>query len=83
MTQTLDSINSVLELDKVESHLHPVGSFDVEAHEIPTGREEIWRFTPLKRLRGMHQDASLDGDGYEVTMTLPTGSTRTIVPAAA
>ena len=26
----------------------------------PTGREEIWRFTPLKRLRGLHDDAPLD-----------------------
>ena len=24
----------------------------------PTGREEIWRFTPLKRLRGLHDDAA-------------------------
>jgi Fe-S cluster assembly protein SufD len=29
------------------------------AHEVPTGREEAWRFTPLRRLRGLHQ--SLDG----------------------
>ena len=27
-------------------------SFDVEAFEVPHGRDEIWRFTPLKRLRG-------------------------------
>ena len=26
-------------------------------HVVPTGREEIWRFTPLKRLRGLHADA--------------------------
>ena len=29
-----------LELDKVESHLHLEGSFDVAAHPAPTGREE-------------------------------------------
>ncbi|MCW2815980.1 MAG: hypothetical protein JWN84_3435, partial [Nocardioides sp.] len=29
----------------VLSHLHPVGSFEVADHEVPTGREEIWRFT--------------------------------------
>ena len=29
-------------------------SFDVEAFEVPHGRDEIWRFTPLKRLRGLH-----------------------------
>ncbi|MFB9909739.1 Fe-S cluster assembly protein SufD [Allokutzneria oryzae] len=29
-------------------------SFDVEAFEVPGGREENWRFTPLKRLAGLH-----------------------------
>jgi Fe-S cluster assembly protein SufD len=29
-------------------------SFDVNAFEIPHGRDEIWRFTPLRRLRGLH-----------------------------
>lgn len=62
MTATLDSaaahhVASALELDHVESHLHPRGSFDVADHQVPTGREEVWRFTPLKRLRGLHADA--------------------------
>ena len=35
------------------SHLHGVPSYDLGAHPMPTGREEVWRFTPLKRLRGM------------------------------
>jgi Fe-S cluster assembly protein SufD len=26
---------------------------------VPTGREEEWRFTPLRRLRGLHSDATL------------------------
>ena len=42
----------------VSSHLHPVGSFDLSDHPVPTGREEVWRFTPLKRLRGLHADAA-------------------------
>jgi Fe-S cluster assembly protein SufD len=29
-------------------------SFDVAAFEIPGSRDELWRFTPLKRLRGLH-----------------------------
>ncbi|WP_323961811.1 Fe-S cluster assembly protein SufD [Arthrobacter sp. JZ12] len=33
-----------------------------------TGREEDWRFTPLKRLRGLHTDA-LTGQGPAVTVT--------------
>jgi len=49
------------ETANVSSHLHPAGSFDPADHAVPTGREEIWRFTPLKRLRGLHQDAPLTG----------------------
>ena len=59
--------------DQVASHLHPEGSFTIEAHPVPTGREEIWRFTPLKRLRGLHQDAPLSGRGIEVDADVPEG----------
>jgi len=55
------AIADALEVERVESHLHPEGSFEVDDHVVPTGREEIWRFTPLKRLRGLHTDAPLDG----------------------
>ncbi|WP_216693304.1 Fe-S cluster assembly protein SufD [Dietzia psychralcaliphila] len=37
-------------------------SFDVNAFEVPSHKDEIWRFTPLKRLRGIH-------DGSNVTAT--------------
>lgn len=63
---TATNVAEALELDHVESHLHPEGSFDVDAHAVPTGREEIWRFTPLKRLRGLHDDAELSGDTFKV-----------------
>lgn len=33
-------------------------SFDVDAFEVPHGRDEIWRFTPLKRLRGLHDGSA-------------------------
>src|SRR5713101_4428849 len=32
-------------------------SFDVDAFEVPGGREEIWRFTPMRRLRDLHNGA--------------------------
>ena len=59
MTVATDSVRNALEQspEKVVSHLHPEGSFDIADHVVPTGREEVWRFTPLKRLRGIHQDA--------------------------
>lgn len=54
---TAEVVAGALEVENVDSHLHPQGSFDLADHPVPTGREEIWRFTPLKRLRGLHQDA--------------------------
>jgi Fe-S cluster assembly protein SufD len=50
------------------SSLHKFASFDVDAHLVPRGREEEWRFTPMARLRGLHDDTSLDGHDYEVTV---------------
>jgi Fe-S cluster assembly protein SufD len=34
-------------------------SFDVDAFEVPGGRDEIWRFTPLRRLRGLHDGSAV------------------------
>jgi Fe-S cluster assembly protein SufD len=67
---------------RVDSHLHPEGSFDVDAHPVPTGREEVWRFTPLKRLRGLHADAAFGDAEYAVERRVPEGVTMTVVPAA-
>jgi len=33
-------------------------SFDVDAFEVPGGRDELWRFTPLRRLRGLHDGSA-------------------------
>ena len=43
-------------------------SFDVDAFEVPHGRDELWRFTPLRRLRGLH-DGSAPATGT-VRMTV-------------
>jgi Fe-S cluster assembly protein SufD len=56
------SINNVKDaVETVESHLHPVPSYDLADHPIPTGREEVWRFTPIRRLRGLLDGAPSDG----------------------
>jgi len=46
----------------IASHLHPAGSFDLADHPVPNGREEVWRFTPMKRLKGLH-DSELAPEG--------------------
>ena len=40
------------------SRLHEQQSYDPADFPVPTGREEEWRFTPLRRLRGLHKDTS-------------------------
>ncbi|CUR57377.1 conserved hypothetical protein [metagenome] len=57
----------------VLSHLHPEGSFDLADHPVPTGREEIWRFTPLRRLRGLHTDADLTAGSVTAAADAPAG----------
>jgi len=44
------------------SRLHEQQSFDVADFAVPSGREEEWRFTPLRRLRGLHSE-EIHGDG--------------------
>jgi len=38
-------------------------SFDVAAFEVPSHKDEIWRFTPLKRLRGIHDGSNVAATG--------------------
>jgi Fe-S cluster assembly protein SufD len=66
----------------VSSHLHPVGSFDLADHPVPNGREEVWRFTPLKRLRGLHDEAVLTGTDFDVKVEEPEGEVAHSVPSA-
>ena len=56
------------------SRLHEKGSFDPADFAVPTGREEEWRFTPLRRLRGLHQEPSGDGT-VSVQVTAAPGVT--------
>ena len=39
------------------SRLHEHRSYDPADFGVPNGREEEWRFTPLRRLRGLHTDS--------------------------
>jgi Fe-S cluster assembly protein SufD len=50
------------------SDLHARGSVDPADFAVPGGREEEWRFTPLRRLRGLHKDAPLTQSGVAVAV---------------
>jgi Fe-S cluster assembly protein SufD len=41
------------------SRLHEKQSYDPADFPVPTGREEEWRFTPLRRLRGLQGEGAL------------------------
>ena len=50
---------------------------NVLENHTPTGREEAWRFTPLKRLGGMHDGSAtaVERNSLAVKGSLPTGVT--------
>lgn len=51
-------------------------SFDVADFPVPHGREEEWRFTPLERLRGLHDGTAVaTGGGLKVDIEAPEGVT--------
>ncbi|OBB34422.1 Fe-S cluster assembly protein SufD [Mycolicibacterium peregrinum] len=50
-------------------------SFDVNAFEVPGGRDELWRFTPLKRLRGLHDGSAVANGKAGITVTERPGVT--------
>ncbi|MEU7005804.1 Fe-S cluster assembly protein SufD [Streptomyces sp. NPDC046332] len=51
-------------------------SFDVADFPVPHGREEEWRFTPLERLRGLHDGTAVaTGEGVKVAIEAPEGVT--------
>ncbi|MFE0452048.1 Fe-S cluster assembly protein SufD [Streptomyces sp. NPDC058914] len=60
----------------VVSRMSAPPSFDVADFPVPHGREEEWRFTPLERLRGLHDGTAVaTGDGVKVEVDAPEGVT--------
>ncbi|SKQ32383.1 Fe-S cluster assembly protein SufD [Mycobacteroides abscessus] len=46
-------------------------SYDVDAFEVPGGRDELWRFTPLRRLRGLHDGTAVATAAAAVAVNAP------------
>ena len=65
------------------SDLHAQGSVDPADFAVPGGREEEWRFTPLRRLRGLHKDAPLAQSGVTVEVEAAPELVVTTEPKAA
>ncbi|QIS13354.1 Fe-S cluster assembly protein SufD [Nocardia arthritidis] len=50
-------------------------SFDVNAFEVPSAKDEAWRFTPLRRLRGLHDGTAVRDGRATVEVTPVAGVT--------
>jgi Fe-S cluster assembly protein SufD len=53
-------------------------SFDVEAFEVPGGRDEEWRFVSLRKIRGLHNGSFADNlkvVPQDINVTAPEGVT--------
>ncbi|MEV7415093.1 Fe-S cluster assembly protein SufD [Streptomyces sp. NPDC089919] len=50
-------------------------SFDVADFPVPHGREEEWRFTPLERLRGLHDGTATANGTMKAQIDAPEGVT--------
>ena len=62
----MTALQGAVEAAAPVSRLHEHQSFSLDDFPVPTGREEEWRFTPLRRLRGLHTDTS--GPSGKVTV---------------
>jgi Fe-S cluster assembly protein SufD len=67
------SLQGTVEASAPVSRLHELRSYDPVDFGVPSGREEEWRFTPLRRLRGLHSDASLSDGKVSVAVDAAAG----------
>ena len=61
----------------VQSRAERTASFDVSAFPLPTGREEDWRFTPVKKLAGLLAEGATGS--LDWSTSLPEGVTTSMI----
>ena len=59
------------------TRLHERRSYDPADFGVPDGREEEWRFTPLRRLRGLHTDSPPEPSATVTTEVDPAPEVKT------
>jgi Fe-S cluster assembly protein SufD len=59
----------------IDARVSAAPSYDVADFPVPHGREEDWRFTPLERLRGLHDGTAEATGGLRVEVSAPEGVT--------
>lgn len=58
-------------------------SFDVEQFEIPHGRDEVWRFVPMRRLRGLHDGSFATPVTADIRVDVPVSASGVTVETVA
>lgn len=53
-------------------------SFDVQDFDVPKGRDEVWRFVPLRSLRGLHDGTFAEAVSPDVKVDVPEGADVTV-----
>jgi Fe-S cluster assembly protein SufD len=66
------SVNTASSSPPLRSAAERVASYDIADFPVPTGREEEWRFTPTRRLRGLFE-AGPSPQRLKCTAELPDG----------
>ncbi len=56
-----------------DARVNAAASYDVADFAVPGGREENWRFTPLERLRGLHDGTAEATGALRVEVIAPQG----------
>ena len=77
-------VQGALEAAAPLSRLHGRESYDVADFPVPTGREEEWRFTPLRRLHGLASEITASKiTAGETAAASPSPAAKIIVEADA
>jgi Fe-S cluster assembly protein SufD len=71
----MSALQGAVESGAPVSRLHERQSFDLADFGVPSGREEEWRFTPLRRLRGLHTDSVVADGKVQVVADAAMGVT--------
>lgn len=66
----------------IDARVSAPASYDVADFPVPHGREEEWRFTPLERLRGLHDGTAEAKGGLRIEVAAPEGVTVETVDRA-